>query len=87
MGWENVCLVENLQRLVKLPMVVERNANAPLLAEVWQGAAAGKRNVVYVNYGTGLSLIHILAIPLPSAAVVFPRESRASVISLTPFSW
>lgn len=54
MGWENVCLVENLQRLVKLPMVVERNANAPLLAEVWQGAAAGKRNVVYVNYGTGI---------------------------------
>ena len=37
MGWENrVCLVENLQRLVKLPMVVERNANAPLLAEVWR---------------------------------------------------
>ena len=54
LGWENVCFVDNLQRLVDLPMVVERNANAPLLAEVWQGSAVGKRNVVYVNYGTGI---------------------------------
>lgn len=29
LGWEDVCLVEHLQRLVGIPMVVERNANAP----------------------------------------------------------
>jgi N-acetylglucosamine repressor len=54
LGWEDVCLVEHLQRLVGIPMVVERNANAPLLAEVWQGSAVGKSNVVYVNYGSGI---------------------------------
>lgn len=52
--WENICLKTNLQQLVDLPMVVERNANAPLVADVWQGAATGKRNIVYVNYGNGV---------------------------------
>jgi glucokinase len=52
-GWDHVPLKENLERELRLPVVVEHDAAACLLAEVLWGAAAGCTHAAYLTCGTG----------------------------------
>ncbi|MEM7426470.1 MAG: ROK family transcriptional regulator [Pseudomonadota bacterium] len=54
LGWEDVRLGPAFSAALGLPVRVERRAAALLTAEVWRGAARGKRNVVLINNGLWL---------------------------------
>nr|WP_206324171.1 ROK family protein [Streptomyces sp. HNM0574] len=50
-GWTGLPLGERLRRSFHCPVLVENDANAAVLAEHWQGAAEGVRDVVMVLVG------------------------------------
>lgn len=50
-GWTGLALGERLRELFGCPVLVENDANAAVLAEHWQGAAAGADDVVMVLAG------------------------------------
>ncbi|HUU59509.1 MAG TPA: ROK family protein [Phycisphaerae bacterium] len=52
-GWDNVALAEILRRELDLPVAVEHDAAACLLAEWLWGAARGCSHAVYLTCGTG----------------------------------
>lgn len=52
-GWDNIPLRDRLQNELKLPVVVEHDAAACLLAEVLWGAAKGCSHAAYLTCGTG----------------------------------
>ena len=54
--WHDVPLCELVAAELAAPclVVLENDANAALLAEVWTGAAKGRQNVVMVTLGTGI---------------------------------
>jgi glucokinase len=52
--WNNVHLTKLLSEALSLPVKLENDANAALLAEAWIGAAKGKTNVVMITLGTGI---------------------------------
>jgi glucokinase len=47
-------LVEALQAKLRRPVVIENDANAAALGELWQGAARGCRTIVCLTLGTGV---------------------------------
>src|ERR1700704_5759334 len=47
-------LAAALQGEFKLPSILENDANAAAVGEMWQGAARGKRTIVCVTLGTGV---------------------------------
>ena len=51
--WDNVPLVEILRRELDLPVVIEHDAAACLLAEWLWGAARGTTHAIYLTCGTG----------------------------------
>ncbi|TDE15038.1 ROK family glucokinase [Jiangella asiatica] len=54
LAWRNEPLRDAVQRRVRLPVVVDNDANAALWAECRFGAAQGESHVVCVNLGTGI---------------------------------
>mmetsp|Transcript_65842 Transcript_65842/g.102792 ORF Transcript_65842/g.102792 Transcript_65842/m.102792 type:complete len:1073 (-) Transcript_65842:59-3277(-) len=57
LGWKNVplrALVAESLGVDQSKVVLEHDASAALLAEVWAGAARGKRDVVMLTLGTGI---------------------------------
>src|SRR5258708_32283176 len=42
-----------LKRELNLPAIIENDANAAAAGEMWQGAARGRRSIVWVTLGTG----------------------------------
>lgn len=52
-GWDNIPLRDILHRKLRLPVFIEHDAAACLLAEWLWGAAAGKSHAVYITCGTG----------------------------------
>src|ERR1043166_8306663 len=47
-------LAEALARALKLPAILENDANAAAVGELWLGAARGRRTIVCVTLGTGV---------------------------------
>ena len=48
-SWDGLCIVEALRRHIDAPVAAESRVAAALLGEVWQGAAMGADNVLYVS--------------------------------------
>jgi predicted NBD/HSP70 family sugar kinase len=55
-GWSNVPVREWFQEVTKLPVLVDNDANAAALAELWHGdiARKGIENMLYILVGEGL---------------------------------
>lgn len=53
-GWKNVRLKEALEHKVKIPVLIDNDANLMALAESKFGAAKGYKNCVCVTMGTGI---------------------------------
>lgn len=53
-GWKNFPIKEIFERLTKLPVVVDNDANIAALGEIWKGAATGERDIVMITLGTGV---------------------------------
>lgn len=53
-GWDDVPIVEILREEFELPTALENDANAGALAEWRFGAGRGRRNLVFLTFGTGL---------------------------------
>ncbi len=54
LGWKEVPLRALLEELVKLPVLLENDANASAFAEVWVGAGRGCRSLIGFTLGTGV---------------------------------
>ena len=53
-GWEELSVVETLEREFRLPVFVENDCKLAALAEAHFGAGRGHRTVFYVTLGTGV---------------------------------
>jgi glucokinase len=53
-GWKNVMLKEALQSKIKIPVLVDNDANLMALAESKFGAAKGHKDCICVTMGTGI---------------------------------
>lgn len=52
--WKNCPLVELLTKGMNIPVEIDTDVNAAALAEAYNGAARGCKNIVYVTIGTGI---------------------------------
>ena len=53
-GLSGFPLAETLGQAAGVPVVLENDANAAAVGELWQGAARGRRNIVMLTLGTGV---------------------------------
>jgi predicted NBD/HSP70 family sugar kinase len=53
-GWINHTPAVELQRRIRLPVVLDNDANLAALGEMTYGAATGVRNLIYVKASTGI---------------------------------
>jgi len=53
-GWNNFELVGEFERLTGLPAVIENDANAAAIGEMWKGAGSGATELLAVTLGTGV---------------------------------
>ncbi|RYL91606.1 ROK family glucokinase [Sporolactobacillus sp. THM7-4] len=53
-GWENYALKEELQKSTGISAIIENDANAAALGEMWIGAGKGSKNMICVTIGTGV---------------------------------
>jgi len=54
LGWVNFPLVERIRTRLKLPVVLDNDANCATVGEWWLGAARGANDVVGITIGTGI---------------------------------
>ena len=54
LGWTNMPLRDRIAEAVKLPTVLDNDANCAIYGEWWRGAARGVQNVVGLTIGTGI---------------------------------
>lgn len=54
LGWGIFNVVEEVNKLIKLPVSAGNDANVAALGEVWQGGGKGFKNIVMVTLGTGV---------------------------------
>ncbi len=53
-GWDDVPIVDRLQRTFGVPVALQNDADAGALAEWRLGAGRGLRNMVFLTFGTGM---------------------------------
>ncbi|MCJ7843410.1 ROK family glucokinase [Lederbergia sp. NSJ-179] len=54
-GWkDNFPLRDLMQSALEVPVVIENDANAAALGEMWKGAGAGAKDLICVTLGTGV---------------------------------
>ncbi len=53
-GWDEIHIVEILEKKLKLPVAIQNDANACALAEWKFGAGRGTQNMVFLTFGTGM---------------------------------
>ena len=56
-GWENAALGPELAAATGLPVIVDKDTNAAVLAELWTGDTPAHAAVVYVGTGIGAGLV------------------------------
>lgn len=54
LGWDHVPLKEDLERMWRVPIMVENDANAAALGEMWNGAGKGASHLICLTLGTGI---------------------------------
>ncbi|MBP1931022.1 ROK family glucokinase [Ammoniphilus resinae] len=54
LGWKNVSLKEELEKLFQLPCYVDNDANTAALGEMWLGAGRGSNELICLTIGTGI---------------------------------
>jgi len=54
LGWKNYPIQEELEQLLKIPVVVDNDANLAAGGEKWKGAGEGAKNLLAVTLGTGV---------------------------------
>lgn len=54
-GWDNLPLKELIEQELDIPVYLENNSNAAVLAERWFGGGKNSRDLVYINIGEGVS--------------------------------
>lgn len=54
LGWGETPLRDYIQTELGVPVKLVNDANAAALGEMWQGAATGKENIVFITLGTGV---------------------------------
>lgn len=52
--WRNVPLVKLLQKSIRVPVMLENDANVAALGEQWRGAGRGSKNMIMITIGTGI---------------------------------
>ncbi|WP_327089968.1 ROK family transcriptional regulator [Nonomuraea sp. NBC_01738] len=55
-GWHRVELVERLHRATGLPVVMDKDVTAAVVAERWAGAAIGSSDFAFLYLGTGVGV-------------------------------
>lgn len=53
-GWDNIPIVEIIQKHTQKPTFIQNDANACALAEWRYGAGVGTQNMIFLTFGTGL---------------------------------
>jgi glucokinase len=53
-GWDEFPIIELLEQRLKVPALLDNDANAAALGECQHGAGRGLRNVVYITISTGI---------------------------------
>jgi glucokinase len=53
-GWDNIPIVEMVNKRFNIPCAIQNDANACALAEWKFGAGKGTKNMVFLTFGTGL---------------------------------
>ena len=53
-GWENYPMKKRLEEKMRLPVVVENDANCAALAEYWRGAGQNSHTMILLTLGTGI---------------------------------
>ena len=53
-GWENVPLTQELEKLTGIKTYAENDANLAALGEIWRGSAKNFHSMVFVTLGTGI---------------------------------
>jgi len=53
-GWTNIRLGEELEHDLRIPVIVENDANMAAVGEHWRGVARGVKNFVFIAIGTGI---------------------------------
>jgi glucokinase len=59
-GWDNVPIVEWMQKSFSVPVTLENDADAAALGEFWQGAVRNTRRLYAVTVGTGIGTALII---------------------------
>lgn len=54
LGWGNMNVKEEMEKLVGMPVFVGNDANVAALGEMWKGGGQGCNNLVVVTLGTGV---------------------------------
>jgi len=54
LGWYDVPLKQDLERLWPVPVIVDNDANAAALGEMWNGAGKGALHLICLTLGTGI---------------------------------
>ena len=54
LGWDHVPLQEDLASMWTVPIIVENDANAAALGEMWNGAGKGASHLICLTLGTGI---------------------------------
>ncbi|NOW87165.1 glucokinase [Clostridium beijerinckii] len=54
LGWKVFNIVDQVNKLVKLPIKAANDANVAALGEMWRGGGKGYKNAVMVTLGTGV---------------------------------
>jgi glucokinase len=53
-GWTNIHLADELKRDLRIPVLLENDANMAAIGEHWRGVACGVDNFVFIALGTGI---------------------------------
>ena len=53
-GWENFPFTRKLEEKVRMPVVLENDANCAALAEYWRGAGKDSHTMILLTLGTGI---------------------------------
>lgn len=82
LGWTNIQLKEDLERLFEVPVIIENEANAGAVGEQQFGAGQDYQNIIYISAGIGIGVGIILNQELYQGKNGFSGEMGHMVIDL-----
>lgn len=54
LGWRNIDIRSMLEQRLKLPVVIDNDANVAAIGEMWKGAGTGSKDLLCITIGTGI---------------------------------